>query len=222
MQITWLGQACFQLTIQGPNGGEVKVVIDPYKDIGLKLPRNLSADVVLSTHGHHDHSAVEAVAPIEADKQLVISSPGEYESRGVMIYGVPAWHDNVEGKERGAVTMYVLDSEGIKVAHLGDIGQKELTEQQMEQLGRVDILMIPVGGVYTVDAAGAMGLISQIEPRIVIPMHYSVPGGTTKIEGVEKFLKSWGGKAPEPVEKFKIAKKDLPAEDTQLVVFQNP
>ncbi len=221
MQITWLGQACFQITTQSSNG-EAKIVIDPYKDIGLKLPRNLAADLVLKTHDHFDHAEVGAVAPVTEGKQLVVSGPGEYESGGVMVYGIHAWHDNVEGKERGAVTMYVLESEGIKVAHLGDIGQKELTEQQMEQLGRVDVLMIPVGGVYTVDAAGAMALVQQIEPRVVIPMHYAVPGLTVKLDGVEKFLKSWGGKAPEPVEKFKIAKKDLPAEDTQLVVFQNP
>ena len=196
-------------------------MIDPYKDIGLKLPRNLAADLVLKTHDHFDHAEVGAVAPVAAGQQLVIAGPGEYESHGVMVYGLPAWHDNSEGKERGAVTMYVLESEGITVAHLGDIGQKELTEQQLEQLGKVDILMIPVGGVYTVDAAQAMGLIQQIEPRVVIPMHYAVPGLTVKLDGVEKFLKAWGGKAPEPVEKWKIAKKDLPSEDVQLVIFSN-
>jgi len=221
MQISWLGQACFQLNIQRSNG-DVKVIIDPYKDIGLKLPRNLSADLVLTTHSHHDHAEVGAVTAVKEGEQLVVSSPGEYESHAVMVYGIPAWHDNTQGKERGEVVMYVLEAEGMTVAHLGDIGQKELTEQQLEQLGHVDILMIPIGGVYTVDAAGAMALISQIEPRVVIPMHYGVPGLTVKLEGVDKFLKAWGGKAPEPVEKFKIAKKDLPVDDTQLIVFKSP
>lgn len=220
MLISWLGQACFQITTQGSNG-EGKIVIDPYKDIGLKLPRNLAADLVLKTHDHYDHAEVGAVVPVADGQQLVITGPGEYESHGVMVYGIPAWHDNSQGEERGAVTMYVLESERIKVAHLGDVGQKELSEQQLEQLGKVDILMIPVGGVYTVDATGAMSLIQQIEPRVVIPMHYAVPGLTVKLDGVEKFLKAWGGKAPEPVEKWKIVKKDLPAEDTQLVVFQS-
>ena len=108
----------------------------------------------------------------------------------------------------------------MRLCHLGDLGQKELTPEQLEKIGDIDILMIPVGGNYTIGSEEATKIISQIEPRIVIPMHYDLPKLKVKLEGVEKFLKAMGVKSLEPLPKFSVKKKDLPEEETRVVLLK--
>lgn len=216
MLIQWFGQSCFKVqTKPGPNG-EVTVIFDPFDSskMGLSLPK-LSADIVAITHDHFDHNHVAAVG----GDYFLIQGPGEYEAKQTFIYGVPGWHDNSSGSERGANTMYLLESEGISVAHLGDIGQQELSESQIEYLEGADILLLPVGGKYTVNAKEAHELVNQIEPRIVIPMHYKLPGLKVDLDPVDKFVKELGLSA-QTEEKFRIVKKDLPQDETKLVLLK--
>ncbi len=219
MQIIWKGQSCFQITTQKTKT-QVAITIDPFSsEIGLRPPSG-AADIVLVTHDHHDHNNVKAVA----GTPFVISGPGEYEIKDVYIVGIPSFHDAVLGKERGANTIYVIDAEDLRVCHLGDLGQKELTDDQLEKIGEVDILMIPVGGVYTIDGKDALKIMSQIEPKIIIPMHYSLPklnppaGG--KLDDLDKFLKAAGIRKIEPLPKLTIKKKDLPEEEVKIVILK--
>ena len=216
MLIQWFGQACFKLSTKpGPNG-EVTVIFDPFDSakVGLTLPK-LTADVVAVTHDHFDHNHVAAVG----GEYFLVNGPGEYEAKQTFFYGIAGWHDNTQGAERGANTMYLFESEGISVAHLGDIGQIELNDNQLEFLEGADVLLIPVGGVYTVNAKQAHELVNQIEPRIVIPMHYKLPGLKIELEAVDKFVKELG-LTPQYEDKFRLAKKDLHQEETKLVVLK--
>ena len=210
MTIFWLGQSAFKIVDK-----EVTVAIDPYDKIGLKMPK-FQADILLITHDHSDHNFIEAIK----GEPFIIDSQGEYEVRNVFVYGLPAFHDNKEGAESGKITVFVIEMEGMKIAHLGDIGQESLTDEQLEELEGVDILLIPVGGEETINGAGAVKIISQIQPRIVIPMHYKIPGLNMRLEPVDKFLKEFGVSAPEKMEKLKISKKDLPQEETKVIVLE--
>jgi len=210
MTIFWLGQAAFKIIDK-----EVTIAIDPYDKIGLKMPK-FQADILLITHDHSDHNYREAIK----GEPFIIDSQGEYEVKNVFVYGLPAFHDNKEGAESGKITIYVIELEGMKIAHLGDIGQESLTDEQLEELEGVDILLIPVGGEETINGTGAVKIISQIQPRIVIPMHYKIPGVNTKLEPVDKFLKEFGVSAPEKMEKLKISKKDLPQEETKVIILE--
>ena len=209
MQIFWHGQSCFKI-----QGGDTAVIIDPYdKTIGLKVPR-LQGNIVLTTHGHYDHNAVKAVG----GNPFIVNGPGEYEKNDIFILGLSSWHDEVKGAERGPNTIYIITMEGMNIAHLGDLGHV-LEGEQLAKLDNIDILLIPVGGVYTLDAKKAAQVVSQIEPRIVIPMHYKIPGLNIKLDSVENFIKEMGVSKPEKVDKFKIAKKDLPADKIEVVIL---
>ncbi len=214
MIINWYGQSCFKI-----QGEKSTVITDPYGDsIGLKLPR-LAGDIVTVSHDHGDHNNSKAVKGADDKEPFVITGPGEYEIKDTFVYGIPSWHDNKQGQERGANTMYRIEIDGISIAHLGDLGHM-LEDSQLEKLEGVDILMIPVGGVYTIDGKQATEVISQIEPRLVIPMHYNIKGLTAKIDKLDVFCKEIGVCPPNTVEKLKITKKDLPQEDLQVVTFE--
>lgn len=212
MIITWQGHSCFKIQDKiGPDG--VTVVTDPFdKKTGLKVP-GFEADIVTVSHQHHDHNNVEALR----GNPFIITSPGEYDRKGVLIEGIDSYHDKNSGGERGNNVIYRIEIDDISVAHLGDLGHT-LDNAQLEKLVGTDVLLIPVGGKYTIDAQQAVEVIAQIEPRIVIPMHYKVDGLTLDIEGVDKFIKAIGI-APTYEEKLKIAKKDLPQEDMELVIL---
>lgn len=210
MTITWYGQSCFRLESK-----DIRVLIDPFsKDIGLREVK-INDTIVLVTHDHFDHNNLKDAE----NSSFVIRGPGEYEKSGVQIVGVQSYHDSAEGSERGLNTMYVIKIEDVKICHLGDLGQHELTDDQVEMIGGVDILMIPVGGTYTIDGKEAVGIVKQIDPKIIIPMHYKVPGLTVKLDGVEAFLKEIAIK-PEEVETYKINAKSLPTDETKLITFQ--
>ena len=216
MQIFSHGHACFQIAATPAKNSQVRIVIDPYsEEIGLKLPK-IEGDIVLSTHSHYDHNNIKAIN----GNPFVIEGPGEYEVKGVFVQGIPAWHDEKQGTLRGSNTIYTIDVEELRLCHLGDFGQAELSSEQLEKIGDVDVLMIPVGGVYTIDAKGALKIMSQIEPKITIPMHYGLPKLKVKLEAVDKFLKAVGIKALEPEPKLSIKKKDISEEEAKVIVLK--
>jgi len=184
MEITWLGHSCFRL-----KGKEGAVVVDPFgKAIGLSLPR-LQADVVAVSHEHAGHNHALAVG----GSPRIVSGPGEYEIRNIFITGIAAYHDGAEGKERGKVTIYLVQMEDMVVCHLGDLGHV-LAQTQIESIGRVDILLAPVGGGNSLNAAQAAEVIGLIEPRAVIPMHYHTSGLATALDPLSRFVKEMGAR----------------------------
>ena len=216
MQIIWHGQSCFQIISSQGKNSHVNIVVDPFdEEIGLRLPK-LEADIVLVTHQHHDHNNVKAVS----GNPFLVSGPGEYEVKEAFIQGISSFHDALGGKERGNNTIYTIDVEDIKICHLGDLGQKELTSEQVEKIGDVDILMIPVGGVYTISAKEAVKIMSQIEPNIIIPMHYQIPKLKIKLEGLDKFLKTMGIKKIDASPKLTIKKKDISPEEAKIIILK--
>lgn len=210
MDIHWYGQSCFRI-----KGKSSTLVIDPFDPdyINQKLPKDLSAEVVLVSHAHKDHNFPQAVS----GDPVIVQGPGEYEVKGVAITGVPAFHDPNNGQDRGKNTVYHFIIDGLNIVHLGDLGHT-LTEEQIQEIGVTDILMIPVGGNYTIDAKDASVVVSQLEPRITIPMHYSLPNLKVEIGPLEPFLKEMGVEDGTPQPKLSITKDKLP-DEPQVVVL---
>ena len=212
MIITWQGHSCFKIQDKiGPEG--VTLVTDPFnKEIGLKVP-NFEADIITVSHQHHDHNNVSTLR----GNPFIIDCAGEYDFKGVLVEGIDSYHDDKNGTERGGNIIYRIEIDDISVAHLGDLGQI-LDNAQLEKLVGTDILLIPVGGKYTIDAKKAVEVIAQIEPRIVIPMHYKTKDLKIELDGIDKFIKEIG-LTPTYEEKLKISKKDLPQEDRELIIL---
>jgi L-ascorbate metabolism protein UlaG (beta-lactamase superfamily) len=214
MNITWYGQSCFKIQSK-----DTVLITDPFdKKIGLRPPFG-SADIVTISHDHYDHNNFQVIK----NNPFIIDGAGEYEIKKIIIKGIDSYHDNQEGKERGPNVIYKIEMEGIKICHLGDLGQNNLINGQLEKIGQVDILLIPIGGVFTVDWKSANSIISQIEPRIIIPMHYKisgVKGELLKLDTVDNFCKERGASSKNAVNKFSIKKKDLPQEGSETVIMK--
>jgi L-ascorbate metabolism protein UlaG (beta-lactamase superfamily) len=209
MEIVWYGQSCFRLRDKG-----VTVVTDPYpKEVGLRLPR-LSADVVTISHPHKGHSCVEAVK----GQYFVVDGPGEYEIRGLFITGIAMFHDSAGGRERGRNTIYIFEFPSAVVCHAGDLGHVP-TQAQVEEIGHVDVLLLPVGGRYTINGKQAAEVVSLLEPSIVVPMHYALPGLTVELDGPELFLREMGVKEAQTRDSLSIAREGLP-EETEVVILE--
>lgn len=201
MEISWLGHACFQI-----KGSQKTVICDPYSpELGYTLGKR-TADIVTISHQHPGHSYVQGV---DGDPR-VVSGPGEYEIGGVLIIGAAAYHDGEKGAERGKNTVYVMHIDDISVCHLGDLGHK-LTAGQLEEIGEVDVLFLPVGGVSTIDAPAAAEVMRQLEPRVVLPMHYQTPALNRTLEPVERFFKEMSVSQVEPQPKLSVSRSSLPA-----------
>lgn len=212
MEITYLGHSSFKI-----KGKTATVVTDPYDAKCGKFPKDISADIVSVSHDHTDHNQIKLVE----GSPFIVSGPGEYEVKGVSIVGVASWHDDSGGSQRGPNTIYVVEVDGLKVCHLGDLGHK-LEEKQLEEIGSIDIAMIPVGGIYTLDVKTAAEVAKAIDPWVIIPMHYQQPGLDDatfgKLAGVEAFLREMG-KQVAPIPKLVISRDKLP-EETQVVVLE--
>jgi L-ascorbate metabolism protein UlaG (beta-lactamase superfamily) len=219
LSFEWHGVSCF--TIEAKNGdAATTLVTDPFgAEVGLKLPRNLSADVVTISHDHAWHNNLDAVKAMEGKEIFAITGPGEYEVGGLFVYGIAAPHDAVEGKKRGLTTLYRFEIGDLSFAHLGDLGTP-IVDAEREALEDIDILLLPVGGNSTINAKEAVAIVNELEPKIVIPMHYAIPGMPKGGDPVDKFLKEIAATKAERVNRFKISKKDLPAEETKIIVLE--
>lgn len=217
MDIQYLGHSCFKL-----KGKAGIVVCDPYdSNVGFSLP-NLSADVVTVSHDHFDHNASQKIkGTARREKPFLVSAPGEYEVGGISIFGVPTFHDSSKGSERGKNNIFTIVLDHLRICHLGDLGHT-LTDQDISQIGTVDVLLVPVGGVFTINPTQAIEVISSIEPSFVIPMHYKTeehhPDTFKDVQPLDTFLHEYGV-TKKPVTSLSIDAGKLP-EETELVVLE--
>lgn len=213
MDIIYLGHSSFKIA-----GKAGTVVTDPFDPsmVGIKYPK-VEADIVTVSHDHKDHNQTELVTNVHK----VISEPGEYEVRGISVLGFPAFHDSEKGAVRGKNTIYVIEIDGFRIAHLGDLGHP-LSESAINGLGTIDILMVPVGGEFTIGPADAATVAKAIEPSVIIPMHFKNEGMNPEISDkllpVEDFLSALGMSA-ERTNKFS-AKEGTLSEEMKVVILE--
>jgi L-ascorbate metabolism protein UlaG (beta-lactamase superfamily) len=208
VDITWLGLSCFRI-----RGSQAIIVTDPFPPgLGYSLGK-LTADIVTVSHPHPSHSYDQG---INGEHRLV-KGPGEYEISGVLILGLSTFHDSVKGQSRGKNTIYLMEIDGVNVLHLGDLGHA-LGDDLVEEIGNVDILLLPVGGVSTINAAMAAEVIRKLEPKVVIPMHYKTAKSNRDLEPVENFLREMGQAQVEPRPKLTVSRSNLPL-TTEVVVL---
>ena len=207
MEISWLGHSCFQL-----RGKNVTLITDPFSpQLGRSLGK-ISAPIVTISHNHPGHNFAGGVD----GEPRIVRGPGEYEISDVLITGVSSYHDNKHGQELGRNTIYIIHMDDLIICHLGDLGHI-LQEEQLEEVADADMLLVPIGGQHTINAAQAAEVISQVEPHIVIPMHYSPPIGDVP-NPLDKFCREMGIEAINPQPKLSITRSALPAE-TQVVIL---
>jgi L-ascorbate metabolism protein UlaG (beta-lactamase superfamily) len=208
VDIIWLGHSCFRI-----KGNQAVIITDPYPpDMGYNLGKQ-TANIVTVSHQHPSHSYVQGIG----GEPRIIKGPGEYEISDVLIIGIATYHDSVKGQSRGKNTVYLMEIDGVAVCHLGDIGHV-LGDEQVEEMGNVDVLLLPVGGVNTINAAMAAEVIRKIEPKAVIPMHYKTPALDRELDPVENFLKEMGMGQVEPRPKVSFSRTNLPL-STQVFVL---
>lgn len=209
-----MGHASFQAKDKN-----AKIIFDPFDPSIVGLPfKKIEADIICVSHSHHDHDFVGIIE----GSPYVVRGPGEYEIKGVKISGIPSFHDDENGSKRGRNTIYVVEMDGIFLCHLGDLGHK-LTDKQLSSIGEVSVLFIPVGGFYTIDPKTAVEVIAQIEPKIVVPMHYKVPRMKSAFDCLSAIegLTSEMGETPRMESVLKISKEGLMLEGTSLVILEN-
>lgn len=184
MKIKWLGHSCFLLTAD--NG--VKVLTDPFdSSVGYQVPE-VAADIVSTSHEHFDHSYIQAV---QGDF-VHVNKTGHFSYKGIEITGIAAFHDAENGVQRGKNTIYKFIVDGIHICHCGDLGHV-LTSEQVQEIGHIDILLMPVGGFYTIGPEQALEVANLLKPSVIIPMHFKTAVIKFPIEGVESFLQKMGG-----------------------------
>ena len=214
MEISWFGHSCFQL-----KGKNVTLITDPFSPQAGASTRDtsglgqVSASIVTISHNHPGHNYAMGVS----GNPRTVQGPGEYEISDVLITGVAAYHDNERGKQLGRNTIYSIHIDDIVVCHLGDLGHT-LQEEQLEEVADADVLLVPIGGQHTLNAAQAAEVISQVEPRIVIPMHYYPAQGDTP-GALDKFCREMGIESVYTQPKAVIARTTLPAE-TQVILLE--
>ncbi|NIT04422.1 hypothetical protein GTO10_06005 [Candidatus Saccharibacteria bacterium] len=212
MKIEYLGHSSFKISTK-----DATVVADPFDPdkVGLTFPK-VQADVVLSSHDHFDHRYLEGVS----GEPFIIDAPGEYEVGGIKVRGFKTFHDDKEGKERGTNTVFLLQVEDVTLLHLGDLGHV-LSERVVEEIGELNVLFVPVGGVYTIGAEDAAKVAAQLEPNYIVPMHYLVEGMDKTfgdLQPVSAFLEEMGIEEPGVKKELSISSKGLP-EESEVVVL---
>lgn len=208
MRVQWLGHASFLIETDG-----LKILTDPFdKSVGYKVDFP-DVDIVLVSHEHFDHNAVNNVPLYEE----VLRGNIEKEFKGIKVKGISGYHDNKKGLLRGKVTMFKIQTEGISLIHLSDIGTL-LTEDQLKEIGKIDIVMVPVGGKYTIGPKEAWKVITQLSPKIVIPMHYKTPVLKFDLLPLDDFIQN---KPYIEKDTLEITPASLPP-SLQIVVFHYP
>jgi len=213
VQISFLGHSCFRL-----KGRDVRILIDPFvstKDVRLKKQET---DVLLISHEHDDHNDRSVIKDPKTTK--IFAGPGEYEVKGAHIRGIATFHDTSRGSERGWNTVYIIEIDGITICHLGDLGE-ELDDDLVEDIGEVDIVLVPVGGTYTINAGQAAEIIRELDPRIVIPMHARESGFdyTEKFDTLDDYIKADGSEVGK-MDILKINAGDFATEGRKIVILE--
>lgn len=214
MNIIWNGFSSFEIETKTAFG-EVRIVTDPYQNsTGLRFPRTLQAEILLVSHDEEDADNKEAVL----GSPYVIDLPGEFEVKDIFVFGIFAPLAREGKKGRMQNLLFRIEAEGMRLAHLGAL-DRELTDEELQQLENVDVLMLPVGGGRVMNSAIAAEVISQVEPRVVIPMTHALAGMKESFGTVEDFCASLGSCRREEMNKYKFTKKDLPEEDMLIVTL---
>jgi L-ascorbate metabolism protein UlaG (beta-lactamase superfamily) len=213
MEISWLGHSCFQV-----RGKNVTLITDPFPpQSGYSLGK-VNAPIVTISHNHAGHNYVQGVG----GNPRVVRGPGEYEISDVLITGVASYHDNKRGQELGRNTIYVIHMDDVVICHLGDLGHT-LQEEQLEEVADADVLLIPIGGHHTLNATQAAEVISQVEPRIIIPMHYhtsALEGQRDTLDPLDKFCREMGVEVINTQPKLVVTRSSLPSE-SQVVILSH-
>jgi len=215
MEIKYLGHSSFLIKTK-----TAKLVTDPFDPalVGLRFPK-VEADIITVSHNHKDHNQTQLVG----GSPLVIGLPGEYEKNGMRIFGYSSFHDGQGGSERGTNTLYKIEAEGVSVLHCGDLGVV-LEDSVVDTIGAVDVLLVPVGGFYTIDPSQAAQLVRKFEPSLVIPMHYNQPKlkqeNFGKLSTVDEFFKKLGLSMPQPLPKLVIKGGEL-EDEMKVILLQN-
>jgi len=215
MKIAYLGHSAIKIKTK-----KATVVIDPFSKeaVGFAMKKT-PADIVACSHEHPDHCSLDN---IKNDDYFLIKGPGEYELHNVFIKGISSFHDKKKGEERGKITIYIVEAGGVRLCHLGDLGCS-LKEKLIDQINGVDVLCVPVGGYSTINVEEAVKVIHQIEPSIVLPIHFATEKHTEekqkKFAPLSEFLKEWGGKVRRE-DRLRISKTNLP-EETEVVVLKH-
>ncbi len=218
MEIKYLGHSSFLIKTK-----TAKIVTDPFDPgmVGIKFPKT-EADIVTVSHSHKDHNQEKNVSGVNGISPLLIDMPGEFEKMGVRIFGFQTFHDKKQGSERGENIIYKFEAEGLSVLHCGDLGVVP-EESFLETIGEVDILLVPVGGIFTIDSEEAFQLVKKVEPAIVIPMHYNSDKidqkNFGKLTAVSEFTKKFGLDSLAPIPKL-VYKKEEIEQEMKVVVLE--
>lgn len=219
MEITWLGHSCFQL-----RGKNVTLVTDPFSPQYGDTARlsKTNASIITVSHNHPGHSSIESVPGVGGRQPRVVRGPGEYEISDVLITGVASYHDNKRGQEQGRNTIYIIHIDDIAVCHLGDLGHT-LQEEQLEEVADADVLLLPIGGQNSINVTQAVEIIGQVEPRIVIPMHYrptaSDEAGAETVNPLDKFCREMGIDKNNVQPKLTITRNTLATAPSELQII---
>lgn len=213
MKILWFGHSSFLIT----SGSGVRIITDPYvTGRGLSYaPITEPADIVTVSHNHSDHNNIHSIP----GKPLVVDRSGTKEAKGIVFRGLAVCHDDSNGSQRGENIIFCFTVDGLNICHLGDLGH-ELGDELVDQIGRVDILMIPVGGLYTVNAVEATRICIAINPRVTLPMHYKTPKCDYNIGTVSEFTDGKKGVRRANQSYLEFIQGKLPAEN-EIVVLKN-
>ncbi|MHB1361218.1 MAG: MBL fold metallo-hydrolase [Thermoleophilia bacterium] len=221
MKIKWLGHSCFLVTA----ASGASLLTDPYDSRNypgrllytpLEETPGLAPDVVTVSHGHADHGNVEAV---QGSPRVLREATEQVEAAGFSIRGLPMFHDSQEGSKRGSDVVFIIGTDGLSICHLGDLGH-ELSEEQAKAIGSIDVLLIPVGGFFTIDAAAATRIWERLAPPVTLPMHYRNDKCLFEIEGVGKFLEGKAGVEHPGTSEIGLEKENLPA-GPKIVVLEH-
>lgn len=215
MHISWLGHSAFKIETKTPWRDEVTILLNPYQAPKSELPRNLKSDLVLLTNGQENTITLSG-------EPFIIDTPGEYEVKGVMVYAisVPSSSAGKPDGDKGKQLIYHFETELMSITYLGNF-KGTLTDELVDKLGVVDIALVPTGDSNMVlSAKEATEIVNRIEPRIIVPHSFNPPGGKTNFEPVDQFAKLMGQKEKDWLPKFKISKRELPQDETKLVLLE--
>jgi L-ascorbate metabolism protein UlaG (beta-lactamase superfamily) len=215
MKIKWYGHAAFKITTESG----VTVIIDPYQSgaFGGALSYGKisePADIVLSSHDHDDHNYRDDIK----GTYKYFNKEGNYNEMGIKIEAIPCYHDPAKGKERGNNLIFVIEADGLRLAHMGDLGHT-LSDDLIKKMGKIDVILVPVGGFYTIDADEAGKVVKDLNPRITIPMHFKTPKCEFPIGGVELFTSGKKRVTVVNEHEIEVTKDGLP-EDGEILVMK--